>query len=577
MKMSKFLSILVITCMLITLFPTAIVAEGTHSNATGVISLPGNTKASDDVKVTLIIGTNNLTESNKNDDVSVSHELVIPKGQNSISFSTLVPKSSSSKAKYTVYYTVGSGYAPFGWYSKNGTTAVKDDRTQIDLNAGDVKNIKIELLAGRKISGKIILGNDETTLIDDMKYTVTAIHEGSKSNTSDDDIIITKDVTIKAGQDDKSYELIVPPSADSGYKVYYSYTNDGYKETGFYHKDGTSYSANKVTKINVSNTQTGINLTTKPFTNIFGKLYLPDGGKAPKKGITAIITAENHAGTSTTTDDFSFMKTVEIKEGANSVSYSIAVPVKSTDYAVSYTISDEFKEYVAKGFYDGDETVTSYSKATLVEADEDSVTGINMTIIEKNKPKPTPTPKPDKDYDRYDLNEDGYVNVFDMLDLAKVIVKKYDKEGFDKNLEQYKGKKMDSKDLEIIRDAFLPFTNNKYKTKWFDSLNKWFNFDKDFEWDFDKTYLENFDWKEFDWEEYWKNYDWEDFDWEDYCKNYNWKASPWGNFQWGSYNWEDWSEWFDWDDDDDKNNKDRNKNNTGNKSGWYKDNKKKKN
>jgi len=64
--------------------------------------------------------------------------------------------------------------------------------------------------------------------------------------------------------------------------------------------------------------------------------------------------------------------------------------------------------------------------------------------------------------------------------------------------------------MKMIWKLFKPFTDNKYKLKWFNNLNKWFNFDLDldFEWDFD-----------------WKK-------WEDWMKQNNKK------FDWN--NWKDW-------------------------------------
>ena len=143
------------------------------------------------------------------------------------------------------------------------------------------------------------------------------------------------------------------------------------------------------------------------------------------------------------------METVQIKKGANSVDYSMVVPVTSTDYLVSYTVSKS-TGYQAEGFYSKDGTVTSSKKATMVKPVDNKITGINLSILKKDPAKPTPTPTPIPNDAKYDLNGDGYVNVFDLLDLAKVIVNKYEHEGFDKDLEQYEKHDMDYQDLKVL-------------------------------------------------------------------------------------------------------------------------------
>ena len=529
MNKSRLLSALIIVCLLVTLFPAMSVAQTSYSSVTGTISLPGKEKApAGGVKVSLLVGTNNNTPDNKNDDVEVTYDITIPQGQNSHSFSMMVPKSSNSAAKYTVFYTVGNGYAPFGWYSDKGAVAIKENRTQINVNAGNVSNVNIELLPGRIISGKIILGNTKTTLPKEMKYTLTAIQKGSNNNSADDDIIITKEITIPANHAEAAYQLIVPlNTSGSGYMVYYNYQNDGYKEAGYYHTGGTARSEKTVTLIDVSNTVSNINLTTMPFTVISGRLNLPDGSTAPKNGIEAIITAQNKGASATNADDFSFMEIINIAKDANYADYKIAVPVVEPDYTVSYTVSKN-TGYISEGFYSTSGTVAQANKAALLDIGNNPVKNINMQVLNKAAPSPTATPSPKPkpvpgSDDKYDLNDDGYVNVFDLLDLARVIVRKYDKEGFDKDLKQYDKREMTAEDMKVFWDVFKPFTNNKYKTKWFKNVKNWLNFS----WNFNS--------------DAWKNFDWE---------NFNWKSSNWKNFDWKNFNWDDfdWDDWFNFDD-----------------------------
>jgi|GEM_PF-868054 len=525
MKGIKILSAFLVTCLLISVLAVQSVAANGYSTVSGVISLPDNDIApSGGVKILLIIGTDNNTPNDKNDDKSVTTELTIPKGLSSVAYTVQVPKSQNTKAKYSVYYTAGNGYAPFGWYSSSGTTAIKENRTLIDVNAGNVSGVDIRILPGRTISGCIVLDGKSRKPLNDLKYTVTAIQEGSNGKSNDDDIIVSKEVTIKANDYDISYELTVPiNSAKKGYKVYYTYENQGYIEKGYYHRNGTSRDENEVTLIDVANTSVkDIDLTTLPFINITGKVNLPDNEKAAGKDIEVTVTAYNNNSKASASDDFSFSKTVKIPKGSDSAEYSLTVPAVSTDYIVSYKVVTKNPEYITEGYYSNAGTMKDKKDATPLKAEDKNITGIDLDIISK-KPDPKPGPKPDPDKEiikKYDLNGDGYVNVYDLLDLAKVIVDQYEKKGFDKNLEQY-NRKLDEKDLDIIKKVFKPFTNNRHKVKWFNNVNNWFNF-------------------EFDWEKYdWSKFDWSKFDWS----KFDWSKFDWGKFDWSKF---DWNKYFYW-------------------------------
>lgn len=84
--------------------------------------------------------------------------------------------------------------------------------------------------------------------------------------------------------------------------------------------------------------------------------------------------------------------------------------------------------------------------ATPVKTTNKALTGVDIDILSK-KTNTKPDPKKDEDefIKRYDVNDDGYVNVFDIVDLAKAIVGQYEKEGFDKDLSQYKNRKLEEK------------------------------------------------------------------------------------------------------------------------------------
>ena len=113
----------------------------------------------------------------------------------------------------------------------------------------------------------------------------------------------------------------------------------------------------------------------------------------------------------------------------------------------------------------------------------------------------------------------------DLLELARAIVRQYDKDDYWENLR--KNKKwgdLKEKDLEIIKEAFKPFDNNRYKMKWFNNINQWF-----------KNWNNNFNW----------NWNWQD------C--YNWYDKD----DWDDFDWDDWYKWYK---DNGNSNKDKNKN-----------------
>lgn len=458
------------------MLPLAVVAETTHSTLSGKVYLPNNEVApSGGVAIKLNVSTDNGSVWNRNDDISVTKLLSIPRGENTLAYSIMIPKSTNKKAQYVISYTVGDGYAPFGYYSDKGTIAVKADETLVDLNAGNQSGVDIEILPGRKISGDIILGNRGTVPLKDMSFTMIAIQEGSKSNTTDDDIIITKEVEIEKGDEKESYSLIVPLNTiGNGYKVYYKYKDGTYLENGYYNVDGTSRDEEQVTLVDVSNDVSGIDLITLPFTNICGKVSLPEEEEATEDGIEVNITALYIGSLSSKNDDFYIRQMITIPEDNHSTNYSLTVPIKNEGYILSYSTKVN-TGYDTTGYYCTDGTKTSKSSASIVETDEDTVTDIDLTILGSSNPSPTPTPIPEDD-EKYDLNGDGSIDVFDLLELAKVIVKQYDRDEYWKNIRNNnQWGHMDEEDLEVFGDVFKPFVNNRYKMKWFNSQNQWFN------------------------------------------------------------------------------------------------------
>lgn len=487
MKKSSLLPVLLITCLILTLFPVTLVAETTHSTLTGTISLPGNdTAPAGGVKITLNVSTDNLTPANKNDDKTLVQEIIIPQGHHSISYSVMVPKSTNRSARYSVGYTTESAYAPFGWYATGGTTAIKQDSTTIDLNGGNISGINITILDGKTISGRIVAGNQTTAPLNDMKYTITAIQEGGNASSADDDIVVTKTITMPKNSKEAAFSLIVPlNSTNNGYKVYYKYEDGKYVETGYYYSSGTSRSADTFTKIDVNNTISDISLVTLPFTNITGRVYLPDNTLAPDNGTEVKVTAEN-LGNAGPADDIRFEKTVVIPKNANYADYSLTIPVKPTGYTVSYTVKGN-AGYINTGYYSPSGTKTLKNEAALIATGNSTISGINLTIQKKVQPTPkptatpTPTPKPGTKPDpKYDLNGDGSVNFKDLVELAKVIAEECKKPG-----NNQKDWKLSDKEIKDLRDAFKAFDNNRYGLKIFNNVNQWFKNWWDFDWDDD--------------------------------------------------------------------------------------------
>ncbi|MDI9481647.1 MAG: hypothetical protein GX383_03460 [Clostridium sp.] len=137
-----------------------------------------------------------------------------------------------------------------------------------------------------------------------------------------------------------------------------------------------------------------------------------------------------------------------------------------------------------------------------------------------------------------------------MLELAKAIVKQYDKDDYwDKLKKNRKWADLKEKDLDVIKEAFKPFDNNRYQMKWFNNINQWYK-----NWNFNWNWQNCYDWYDKDyWEEWRKSYnkdkDDDDDDREDWENWYKWYDKD---------GWEDWNEWY-------KNKGNRNKNANKNK------------
>jgi len=200
---------------------------------------------------------------------------------------------------------------------------------------------------------------------------------------------------------------------------------------------------------------TGINLITLPFTNISGKVILPGKDKAPKDGIEVEVKAYNNGSLTSSSDDFYISRKVKIAKDASSKSYTMTVPVKD-GYTISYEVNKN-TGYITTGYYSKNGTQSSRNRAAVVDAEKDAVSGIDLTLLQTAKPTPTPKPKPEpkpkpKPDDKYDINGDGSIDIYDLLELARAIVREYDKDDYwERFTKNRKWGDLKESDLEVIK------------------------------------------------------------------------------------------------------------------------------
>jgi len=298
---------------------------------------------------------------------SVSTSVTIPQGQNVADYTLFLPPNDEGDNYLIRYENWGNdSYLSEGYYSNSGTVRLESYATKLDIR-NDKSNIDLVIEKKKIVSGTISLPNNETAPEGGLRITISA---------KNDLDIGQKVAFIPSGSNNVNYSLNVPAGAD--YQIYYELPiiND-YVMKGYY-KEGTMvYKPVDAAKLNFSTSQEeyrDINLSLIKKKTITGTIALP-GGKIAEEDIVVKITAENSGNV-----------LVNIPKGTNSVPYMIRIApsIEGKGCKVGYEVSSEYGFVVAE-YYSSNGMVRNSKLADDINANDNDVTNINLTLVEPKK------------------------------------------------------------------------------------------------------------------------------------------------------------------------------------------------
>jgi uncharacterized protein YjdB len=283
----------------------------------------------------------------------------IPAGETKASYSL----NAKAQSGYVMYYqTSNVNYMSTLYLGAQSMVRSRSSAALFDLTDGD-KNLNLTLIPLRKISGKLILPGN-TSSLNVRVYAVSDLD--SKSS----DII-----TINNGE--AEYSIMVPPNtAGSGYTVRYeAINNNTFISPGYYSTSGIERFSNLASLVDVSSKdRTDLNLQIKKKKLISGTLAIPDGSSLPAANLN--ITVNASFGSDSAKADIVLSKDNPVQ------TFNLYVP-EGSGYKVWYQLNN-VEQFMQYGYYSKNGTMSDSAKAETVNVAEDDRTDVNLKLIAKS-------------------------------------------------------------------------------------------------------------------------------------------------------------------------------------------------
>ncbi|MCX7747875.1 MAG: S-layer homology domain-containing protein [Clostridia bacterium] len=347
----------------------------------GKISLPDeNIAPSQGIWVRIEVQERNKIES-------ISNSAIILPGNHYAEYTVAVPDVQENT--YSIGYNLYSSdplncYFRGGYYSEEGMTADRTEASQISVKSGDVSGIDLQVMKGKRISGKLSLP-DGITLQSGGRY-ISIYCSNTKYSGWGTALLDSSGSAV--------FEIVVPKNEpNDGYVLSYysSYNTNRIVAEGYYGGNKSTTIKEKALKIDVSQGDIkGIEFTIIEGKEISGTISLPNNQVAPMEEVVVSIKAEAVDENGKLTGEHSRgMYNVFIPQGKDSTTYSLAAPVLdgSLKYKVSYYIlnhNNYTTRYVRGGYYNGSSMTTNKSKAVSVNLQNGDACEVNLKIIEGN-------------------------------------------------------------------------------------------------------------------------------------------------------------------------------------------------
>jgi hypothetical protein len=342
----------------------------------GTISLPNGDIAPEggiDVEITVM----GIDGSNKS--CGRFKSFTIPANLTSIDYS--IDISDCIYPQYHIYYTLedNNNYVYSGYYSKEKTTPYNELKTLFTYNEAITERKDIELIAGRKVTGKVSLPDNISA--DESFECYVQIRKGFSISNTYVYRCVTDLLLFEIDDKEKEFLLIVPMEFNDAYVEYELYNTTNFLQNGYYTGDTSSYYSYDREKLYLNKNVNDINIELKKAVKLSGKLKVD----ASLKPVDEIWDGYVKYKLDNNTDNFysyafySF-DNFTLDSGKNEYDFTIYVPENMANGYLYYTLSHS-SGVLKQGYYSSLGTVMKKEEAHLFDAHTTDKNDLDFNII----------------------------------------------------------------------------------------------------------------------------------------------------------------------------------------------------
>lgn len=307
----------------------------------GKISLPKGLKAARDTAVKVYFFKKNKYPDIHSESYAASSAALIKAGSDSAAYFLGVDLNTEGYIGYSYYEADGFRFCYEGFYTSNGTSFNFSKAKQMKLQKTSYTNMDLQLIKGRKITGKVKIPRiNNNAALDCSCLVIPVCDNGTPGNLSDDVDIPQEDSAFFREVKEASYSVIVP-DVKAYYRIRYamSYNYPSYGgnpfSNGYYAKAGATIDYGKADVITVKGSYDGpINFTVLEAGKIQGKISL-EGAKKARSEIRFEI--DNGEG--------SYGYNITILEGESSADYRLSFANLKSKHIITITTFSGEKYY----------------------------------------------------------------------------------------------------------------------------------------------------------------------------------------------------------------------------------------
>ena len=307
----------------------------------GKISLPEGLKATRDTAVQVYFFKKNKYPDIHSESYAASSTALIKAGSDSAVYFLGVDLDTEGYIGYSYYEADDFRFCYEGFYTSNGTSFNFSKAKQMKLQKTSYTNMDLQLIKGRKITGKVRIPRINNNAALDCSCLVIPVYDnGTPGNLSDDVDIPQEDGAFFREVKEASYSMIVPEVKASyriRYEMGYNYPSYGGQpfSNGYYAKAGAAIDYGKADVITVKGSYNGpVNFTVLDAGKIQGKISL-EGGKKARSEIRFEL--DNGEG--------SYGYNITILEGENSADYWLSFADLKSKHIITITTFSGEKYY----------------------------------------------------------------------------------------------------------------------------------------------------------------------------------------------------------------------------------------